>query len=114
MPYFKDAEDVYANLGRLLEDIIADDGGMPHAPRWYSADMAGNLMNVPLFQAPPEAYRPRGLAGIERGDPLGAHGAHDLDAVPAQPLGVVVGPGIAEADRPVERERRSDRGGTVP
>jgi hypothetical protein len=25
MPYFKDAEDVYANLGRLFEDIIADD-----------------------------------------------------------------------------------------
>jgi hypothetical protein len=25
MPYFKDAEDVYSNLGRLFEDIIADD-----------------------------------------------------------------------------------------
>jgi hypothetical protein len=25
MPYFKDAEDLYANLGRLFEDIIADD-----------------------------------------------------------------------------------------
>src|SRR5919198_1798803 len=25
MPYFKDAEDVYAHLGRLFEDIIADD-----------------------------------------------------------------------------------------
>ncbi len=25
MPYFKDAEEVYANLGRLFEDIIADD-----------------------------------------------------------------------------------------
>jgi hypothetical protein len=25
MPYFKDAEDVYAHLGRLFEDIIADE-----------------------------------------------------------------------------------------
>jgi hypothetical protein len=25
MPYFKDAEDVYAHLGRLFEDIVADD-----------------------------------------------------------------------------------------
>jgi hypothetical protein len=25
MPYFKDAEEVYANLGKLFEDIIADD-----------------------------------------------------------------------------------------
>ena len=24
MPYFKDAEDVYAHLGRLFEDIVAD------------------------------------------------------------------------------------------
>ena len=25
MPYFKDAEDVYRHLGRLFEDIIADE-----------------------------------------------------------------------------------------
>jgi putative sterol carrier protein len=25
MPYFKDAEDVYANLGKLFEDIVADE-----------------------------------------------------------------------------------------
>jgi putative sterol carrier protein len=25
MPYFKDAEEVYANLGRLFEDVVADD-----------------------------------------------------------------------------------------
>jgi hypothetical protein len=25
MPYFKDAEDVYANLGRLFEDVLADE-----------------------------------------------------------------------------------------
>ncbi|HEX7298750.1 MAG TPA: hypothetical protein VF257_07065 [Solirubrobacteraceae bacterium] len=25
MPYFKDAEDVYAHLGRLFEDILADE-----------------------------------------------------------------------------------------
>jgi hypothetical protein len=25
MPYFKDAEDVYSHLGKLFEDIIADD-----------------------------------------------------------------------------------------
>jgi hypothetical protein len=25
MPYFKDAEDVYRHLGRLFEDIVADD-----------------------------------------------------------------------------------------
>jgi putative sterol carrier protein len=25
MPYFKDAEDVYAHLGRLFEDIVADE-----------------------------------------------------------------------------------------
>ena len=53
-------------------------------------------------RAPAQAHRPRGLASIERGDALGAHGADDLDAVPAQSLGVVVGAGVAEADRPVE------------
>ena len=35
MPYFKDAEDVYANLGRLFEDIIADD---ELGPRLRSTD----------------------------------------------------------------------------
>ncbi len=25
MPYFKDAEDVYAHLGRLFEDVVADE-----------------------------------------------------------------------------------------
>ncbi len=35
MPYFKDAEDVYANLGKLFEDIVGD-GDL--APRFQSAD----------------------------------------------------------------------------
>jgi hypothetical protein len=33
MPYFKDAEEVYANLGRLFEDIIADDDLRPRFQR---------------------------------------------------------------------------------
>jgi hypothetical protein len=35
MPYFKDAEDVYAHLGRLFEDIIADED---LGPRFKRAD----------------------------------------------------------------------------
>jgi hypothetical protein len=35
MPYFKDAEDVYANLGKLFEDIVGD-GEL--APRFQNAD----------------------------------------------------------------------------
>ena len=33
MPYFKDAEEVYANLGRLFEDIIADEELRPRFQR---------------------------------------------------------------------------------
>ena len=35
MPYFKDAEDVYKHLGRLFEDIIADDD---LGPRFKATD----------------------------------------------------------------------------
>jgi hypothetical protein len=35
MPYFKDAEEVYSNLGKLFEDIIADD---ELGPRLRSTD----------------------------------------------------------------------------
>jgi hypothetical protein len=35
MPYFKDAEDVYAHLGRLFEDIFADED---LGPRFRRAD----------------------------------------------------------------------------
>ena len=35
MPYFKDAEDVYANLGRLFEDALAD---AELGPRFQSTD----------------------------------------------------------------------------
>ena len=35
MPYFKDAEDVYRHLGRLFEDIIADE---ELRPRFQRAD----------------------------------------------------------------------------
>jgi hypothetical protein len=35
MPYFKDAEDVYRHLGRLFEDIIADEA---LAPRFKATD----------------------------------------------------------------------------
>ena len=35
MPYFKDAEDVYKHLGRLFEDIIADD---ELGPRFKATD----------------------------------------------------------------------------
>jgi hypothetical protein len=35
MPYFKDAEDVYAHLGRLFEDIVGDD---ELGPRFQGAD----------------------------------------------------------------------------
>jgi hypothetical protein len=35
MPYFKDAEDVYSHLGKLFEDIIADD---ELGPRFRRAD----------------------------------------------------------------------------
>jgi SCP-2 sterol transfer family len=33
MPYFKDAEDVYAHLGRLFEDIVADEDLGPRFKR---------------------------------------------------------------------------------
>jgi hypothetical protein len=35
MPYFKDAEDVYSNLGKLFEDIVSDD---ELGPRLRSTD----------------------------------------------------------------------------
>ena len=35
MPYFKDAEDVYANLGRLFEDVLADE---ELGPRFHATD----------------------------------------------------------------------------
>ncbi|HEY7620032.1 MAG TPA: SCP2 sterol-binding domain-containing protein [Solirubrobacteraceae bacterium] len=35
MPYFKDAEEVYSNLGKLFEDIVADD---ELGPRLRSTD----------------------------------------------------------------------------
>jgi hypothetical protein len=35
MPYFKDAEDVYANLGRLFEDVLADE---QLGPRFHATD----------------------------------------------------------------------------
>jgi hypothetical protein len=35
MPYFKDAEEVYSNLGKLFEDIIADE---ELGPRFQRAD----------------------------------------------------------------------------
>ena len=44
MPYFKDAEEVYANLGRLFEDIIADDE--------LRAALPGRRHRLPVPDAP--------------------------------------------------------------
>ncbi|MBT8225806.1 MAG: DEAD/DEAH box helicase [Dactylosporangium sp.] len=52
-------------LGVTIDDIVApDETGSGSAPSWYNAGLAGNLMNVPHFQAPPEAYRALGRGPV--------------------------------------------------
>ena len=43
MPHFKDAEEVYANLGRLFEDIIADEDLRARFQRAEGSLMAGGI-----------------------------------------------------------------------
>jgi len=52
-------------LGVTSHDVTADDQGTVTAPRWFNADLAGNLMNVPYFQAPPEAYKALGRGPVD-------------------------------------------------
>jgi ATP-dependent helicase YprA (DUF1998 family) len=40
-------------------------GGPSGPPAWYSPDLAGNFMNVPQFQAPPEGYRRLGRGPVD-------------------------------------------------
>ncbi|GAA4693931.1 DEAD/DEAH box helicase [Phytohabitans rumicis] len=51
-------------LAVTIRDLAAEDG-TGTVPQWYNPDMAGNLMNVPPFQAPPEAYRSLGRTPVD-------------------------------------------------
>jgi hypothetical protein len=52
-------------LAITIHDLSTDKGGTGAAPQWYNPDMAGNFMNVPQFQAPPETYRSLGRTPID-------------------------------------------------
>ncbi|MFG1918250.1 DEAD/DEAH box helicase [Micromonospora sp. NPDC048898] len=52
-------------LGITIHDVAAADDGNVTAPQWYNPDLAGNLMNVPQFQAPPEAYKDLGRGPVD-------------------------------------------------
>jgi hypothetical protein len=45
--------------------VATDDAAGPVAPHWYNPTMAGTLMNVPPFQAPPEAYKRLGRGPVD-------------------------------------------------
>ncbi|WP_329007667.1 DEAD/DEAH box helicase [Micromonospora rifamycinica] len=46
-------------------DIAAAETGTHTAPQWWNAALAGSLMNVPGFQAPPEAYKALGRGMVD-------------------------------------------------
>jgi hypothetical protein len=50
-------------LAVTSHDVTTGEGTDP--PTWYNPDLAGNLMNVPPFQAPPEAYRTLGRGPVD-------------------------------------------------
>jgi hypothetical protein len=52
-------------LGVTIQDVTAEEGDTSSAPSWYNPDLAGNLMNVPFFQAPPEAYKSLGRGPVD-------------------------------------------------
>jgi ATP-dependent helicase YprA (DUF1998 family) len=52
-------------LGVTINDVAANEDGSSNAPSWYNPDLAGQLMNVPPFQAPPEAYRSLGRGPVD-------------------------------------------------
>jgi ATP-dependent helicase YprA (DUF1998 family) len=52
-------------LGVTIQDVTADENGTTSKPWWYSADLAGSVMNVPHFQAPPEAYKALGRGPVD-------------------------------------------------
>ncbi|PWU54785.1 heavy metal resistance protein CzcA [Micromonospora sp. S4605] len=52
-------------LGVTIQDVTAAENGAGSAPDWYSADLAGSLMNIPQFQAPPEAYKALGRGPVD-------------------------------------------------
>ncbi|SCG72936.1 Helicase conserved C-terminal domain-containing protein [Micromonospora echinaurantiaca] len=51
-------------LAVTIQDVAAEDGS-GSAPDWYNPALAGNLMNIPQFQAPPEAYRALGRGPVD-------------------------------------------------
>ncbi|WP_020579904.1 DEAD/DEAH box helicase [Actinopolymorpha alba] len=52
-------------LAVTMDDVNADVNGTGSSPTWYSPDVAGNLMNVPQFQAPPESYKALGRGPLD-------------------------------------------------
>ncbi|MEV4705736.1 DEAD/DEAH box helicase [Actinoplanes sp. NPDC049316] len=52
-------------IGLTSADIAAAETGTHTPPSWWNAALAGNLMNVPSFQAPPEAYKAVGRGVID-------------------------------------------------
>ncbi|MFF0372304.1 DEAD/DEAH box helicase [Micromonospora sp. NPDC005087] len=51
-------------LGVTIHDVTADEDGIGTPPPWYNPDLAGSLMNLPQFQAPPEAYKSLGRGPV--------------------------------------------------
>ncbi|PSL08462.1 uncharacterized protein DUF1998 [Haloactinopolyspora alba] len=98
-------------LSVTLEDVVADENGADGAPHWYNASVAGSLMNVPQFHAPPEAYRSLGRGPIAWlvdwvTDPQPGSVCHVSRAVPmffsnGQPVQVPDGTPLANVARAV-------------
>ncbi|MEW2591124.1 DEAD/DEAH box helicase [Micromonospora aurantiaca] len=51
-------------LGVTMQDVAVEDGS-GSAPDWYNPGLAGNLMNIPQLQAPPEAYKSLGRGPVD-------------------------------------------------
>lgn len=52
-------------IGVTIHDLATAEAGTAGAPRWYNPGLAGTLMNVPQFHAPPEAYRALGRGPVD-------------------------------------------------
>jgi ATP-dependent helicase YprA (DUF1998 family) len=52
-------------LAVTAHDVTATETGDQTPPHWYNPDLAGGLMNMPQFQAPPESYRMLGRGPVD-------------------------------------------------
>ncbi|MEU8411361.1 DEAD/DEAH box helicase [Amycolatopsis japonica] len=53
------------DAGLLVLAVTMADLDAIEQPSWYHPDLAGNFLNVPPFQAPPEAYRALGRGPVD-------------------------------------------------